>query len=88
MLPKPEQVAAAVAYRSGDRGSTFAAHGSLSDWTSETDLIFPNSSAGVVLAAARYQGPTHFANVRNDLGVLTNATAVSYKSTAVFRSTE
>jgi hypothetical protein len=88
-LSKPEQVAAAVVYRSGDRGSTFVAHGSLSDWTSEADLIFPNSSTpDVVLAAARYQGPTHFANVRSDLGVLTNATAVSYKSTAVFRSTE
>ena len=88
-LSKPEQVAAAVVYRSGDRGSTFAAHGSLSDWTSEADLIFPNSSTpDVVLAGSRYQGPTHFANVRNDLGVLTNATAVSYKSTAVFRSTE
>ena len=61
-LPKSEQVGAAVIYRSSDSGATFAAHGSLSDWTSETDLIFPISiqSAGegskrVVLAVSRYQ---------------------------------
>ena len=94
-LPKSEQVGAAVIYRSTNSGRTFVAHGSLSDWTSEADLIFPNSTASgrgnalpVVLAAARYQGPTHFASVRYDTGVLTNATAVSYKSTAVFKSTD
>ena len=96
-LPKSEQVGAAVIYRSTNGGRTFVAHGSLSDWTSEADLIFPNSSSAsgpsgnmlpVVLAAARYQGPTHFASARYDTGVLTNATAVSYKSTAVFKSTD
>eukprot|EP01052_Picozoa_sp_SAG31_P047796 SAG31_NODE_9723_length_1237_cov_1.077329_2_plen_292_part_00 len=84
---------AAVIYRSTDSGTSFSIHGHLSDATSEVDLIFPstradvgNASASLVLAVARYQ-THHFASARYDTGIITNATAVSYKSTAVFRST-
>jgi len=81
-------VSSAVIYRSTDSGRTFVILSSLSDATSETDLIFPTQVPGqVVLAVARYQ-TRHFADEGRDSGVLTNATSVTYKSTAVFRSTD
>ena len=69
-------------------------HGFLSDDTSEADLLFPaastsggDASTRRVLAVARYQ-TKHFASARYDTGALTNATAVSYKSTALFSSSD
>ena len=45
-----------------------------------------NEGAGTVVATSRYQ-TRHFASARYDTGVLRNDTTVSYKATAVFRST-
>lgn len=88
-IPKAARTSYSVIYRSLDFGRTFSAHGRLSDNTAEADLlVLPPTADGeqVVLATSRYQ-TSHFSSARFDTGVLMNATKVSYKATAVFRST-
>lgn len=93
-IPKSAQASYAVIYRSTNSGRTFAVHGRLSNNTAEADLlVLPRAApganaqlAGTVVATSRYQ-TRHFASARYDTGVLRNDTTVSYKATAVFRST-